>query len=73
MGIVRLPGRDGVRLSTDARERERPLALSNARDVGQWHVGVAAPVGESVAKAGATHSAFHRTRVRHGPPSEGEA
>jgi len=38
MGIVRLSGRDVMRLSTDAREREERLASSEARGIGPRHV-----------------------------------
>ncbi len=73
MGIVRLPGRDGVGLLTSACEREGQLASSDVRRVGQWVAVVPALTVEIVAREGAPHTPADRTRVRRSPPSEGEA
>ncbi len=72
MGIVRLGERDAVRISTDTREREGPLASSDARVVGQWPGVVPVPAVEVGAREGARHSAADRVCGRRGPTSEGE-
>jgi hypothetical protein len=62
MGIVRLPERDPVRLSTDAREREGRLASNDPPGIGQRLVVVGAPSRDSVAMDGVRHSTADRTR-----------
>jgi hypothetical protein len=71
MGIVRLPGRDVVRLSTDARAREGRRASRDTREIAQRPVVVSAPSMDLVAMGGVRHSAADRTRVRR-VPLEGE-
>jgi hypothetical protein len=72
MGIVRLSGRDAVRLSTVAREREGQLASSDARGVGPGYAVGAGSVVDLAASEGARHTAADRTRVRRVLPSEGD-
>ena len=72
MGIVRLGERDGVRISTEALEREGREASNDPQESGQRPVVVGAPSREIVALDGERHSAADRTRAREGPPSEGE-
>ena len=64
MGIVRLPGRDAVRLSTGSREREGRPAARDAREMAHRPVVVAASSLEIAAMEGARHGAADRTRVR---------
>ena len=72
MGIVRLSGRDVVRLSTDAHEREGRRASSEARG-GSQEPGVgSAPSVEIVADDRTRDSAAGRTQVRCGQRSEDE-
>jgi hypothetical protein len=71
MGILRLCGRDAVRLSSKAREREGRLASRHSREIAQCPVVVAAPSMDIVAMSGLRHSAADRTRVRR-VPSEGK-
>jgi len=72
MGIVKRSGRDLVRLSTDAYEREGRLTWTEALVVGEWPVVVPAPCVDTGVNADTRHSAADRTRVRRVPPSEGE-
>ena len=72
MGIVRLSGREAVRLSTEAREREGRLAWSEARGVGRRPVVGPLSVVQIVAREGARHSAADRTGVRRDPTPEGD-
>jgi hypothetical protein len=72
MGIVRPSGRDAVRIVTDPREREGREASHDPQEIGRRPVVVGAPPRDSGARDGARHSAADRTRVRGGPPSEGE-
>ena len=72
MGIVRLPGRNVVRLLTEACEREGPLAWTEARVVGEGAVVGLAPGVESGVNADTRHSAADRTRVRRVPRWGGE-
>ena len=72
MGIVRLRGEDGVRLSSGTREWEGRLTSSGGRRASPWLVVVPAPAVNVVAGEGARHNAADRTRVRYVPPSEGE-
>lgn len=72
MGIVRLIGRDVVRLSTDAHERTGRVASSDTRGGGQQPVVGSAPSVKIVAYDRARDSAADRTRVRRGQRSEGE-
>ena len=73
MVIVRLSGRDAVRLLTDVRERAERVASSDARGVGERPLVVPAWLVDIVTKEGARHSAADRTGVRRGRPSEGES
>ena len=70
MGIVRRPGRDPVRLSTEASERTGPLAWSDGHGVGPSPVVGPARGVALVAMEGSGHSAADRTRVRDGPWAE---
>ena len=73
MGIVRLSGRDAVRLSTDACERAGQPGSSEAHGVGQPHEVVRPWLVDIVAKERARQSTADRPRVRRDPSSEGEA
>ena len=62
MGIVKLLGRDAVRLWTDASEREGRWAWTEALVVGEWPVLVPAPatglLGNAPAGVGSRHIHF---------------
>ena len=72
MGIVRRRGRDAVRFSTGAREREGRDASKDPQGIGRRPVVVGVPSSEVVAMDGARHSTADRTRVRRDPWSERE-
>jgi len=72
MGIVKLRGRDGARLSTGAPERERRRASRGARGVAPGPVVGFARLMDGGAKQGAGHSAAERTCVRGRPRLEEE-
>ena len=73
MGIVRLSGRDAVRLSTEAREREGRRGVDRAPGGGSRPVVVWRGTVTMVGNAATRHSTADRTRVRHGRSSEGSA
>ena len=73
MGIVRLSGRDGVRFSTAAREREGREASKDPQGIGRRPVVVGVPSRAIVARDGERHSTADRTCVRRRPPWEGQA
>jgi hypothetical protein len=72
MGIVRLSGRDAVRLLTDACERNGRQAWTDAHAVGDWRGVVPAPRVKTGGAAAARHNAPDRTCIRRVPPSQGE-
>ena len=72
MGIVRLRGRDGVRCSTNARERAGPRRWSEAIGVGHAREVVPTSLVDIVDKERARHSTAERPRVRRDPSAADE-
>ena len=72
MGIVRLSGRGGVRLSPDRCDRAGPRELSEALGVDQAHEVVSTSVVDAVDTERARHSPADRPLVRRDPWLEGK-